>query len=139
MKIGQLAKTTGVSTKTIRYYEDIGVLPEPHRSPNGYRDYDDSSIDRLSFIKDAQASGLSLVEIETILELRDAGESSCHHTIAILESHLRDVDAQLIELGRTRSRLRQMIATASELDPNACQDPNRCQTIARLPSRKDSK
>ena len=134
MKIGQLAKKAGVSTKTIRYYEDIGVLPEPDRSANGYRDYDAKSIDRLSFIKDAQASGLSLVEIETILELRDEGQSSCHHTIAILETHLSEVDSQLIELGRTRSRLSEMIASAMELDPSDCQDPNRCQTIKRLPN-----
>ena len=138
MRIGQLAHKAGVSTKTIRYYEDIGVLPEPDRSANGYRDYDQKSVDRISFIKDAQASGLSLVEIETILELRSAGESSCHHTIGILESHLREVDAQLVELGRTRSRLREMIASARALDPGECQDPNRCQTIGRLPTRKES-
>ncbi len=111
MRIGQLAQRAGVSTKTIRYYEDIGVLPEPERAANGYRDYDEKSIDRLSFIKDAQASGLSLVEIETVLELREAGESSCHHTIAILKA----------------------------LDPSDCQDPNRCQTIARRNSRKEAR
>ncbi len=139
MRIGQLAQRAGVSTKTIRYYEDIGVLPEPERAANGYRDYDEKSIDRLSFIKDAQASGLSLVEIETVLELREAGESSCHHTIAILEAHMAEVDVQLIELGRTRSRLREMIAKAKALDPSDCQDPNRCQTIARRNSRKEAR
>lgn len=129
MKIGQVARETGLTTKTIRYYEDIGILPEAERLPNGYREYETETIDRIGFIKDAQAAGLSLTEIQIILELRDEGESTCHHTIALLESHLADVDRQLIELGRTRSRLQKMIADARTLDPTKCNDPNRCQTI----------
>ncbi|MFB3051436.1 MAG: MerR family transcriptional regulator, partial [Acidimicrobiia bacterium] len=66
MKIGELANKTGLTTKTIRYYEDIGVLPEPGRHANGYRSYHPSVIDRVGFIKDAQASGLSLIEIQVI-------------------------------------------------------------------------
>lgn len=131
MKIGELARRTGVSTNTIRYYEDIGVLPEPERLPNGYRRYESSMVDRLAFIRDAQAAGLSLVEIQLILELRDQGEPTCQHTIAMLEDHLSDVDRQLQELSRTRQRLVTMIDRAKRLDPSHCQDPNRCQTIAR--------
>lgn len=129
MKIGQVARETGLTTKTIRYYEGIGVLPEPERLPNGYREYEASTIDRLEFIRDAQAAGLSLTEIQLILELRDEGETTCGHTIALLEHHLGDIDRQLIELGRTRSRLHKMISTAKSLDPTECTDPNRCQTI----------
>jgi MerR family copper efflux transcriptional regulator len=131
MKIGEVAHRTGLSTKAIRYYEDIGILPEAQRRPNGYRAYESSTLDRIEFIKDAQAAGLSLTEIQTILELREAGESTCHHTIALLESHLADVDRQLVELGRTRSRLQRMIKDARALDPADCTDPNSCQTIAR--------
>lgn len=130
MRIGELAEKTGVTTKTIRYYEGIGVIPEPERMANGYRIYDEVDADRLHFVRDAQAAGLSLVEINLILDLRDEGESTCEHVIDMLESHLSDVDRQLEELGRTRDQLRAMTTRAQQLDPNSCTDPNRCQTIS---------
>ena len=130
MRIGELAEKTGVTTKTIRYYEGIGVIPEPERMANGYRFYDKADVDRLRFVKDAQATGLSLVEIDIILDLRDEGESTCEHVIEMLESHLSDVDRQLVELGRTRARLQKMTVEARRLDPSSCTDPNRCQTIS---------
>lgn len=131
MKIGELATETGLSTKTIRYYEHIGILPEPTRAPNGYRAYDRHVVDRIGFIRDAQAAGLALTEIQVILELRDQGESTCHHTITLLESHLDDLERQLTELSRTRDRIEGMIERARDLNPADCNDPNRCQTIAR--------
>lgn len=130
MRIGQLASTSGVSTKTIRYYEDIGVMPSPERAANGYRDYSREAADRLAFIKEAQAAGLSLVEIQVILELREEGESTCGHTISLLQSHLTDVEKQISDLRRTKLRLERMIGRALSLDPAECTDPNRCQTIS---------
>ena len=129
MKIGQLAEATGVSTKAIRYYEDLGVLPQPERAPNGYRTYDATTADRISFIQDAQSAGLSLLEIQMILDLRDAGESTCGHVISSLDMHLADVDRQMAELERTKQRLESIIERARSLDPASCDDPNRCQTI----------
>jgi len=131
MKIGDVAQQTGLSTKTIRYYEDLGVLPDPERSSNGYRSYDDGVVDRIGFIRDAQAAGLSLTEIQLILDLRDTGESTCAHTLELLESHLADVETQLSELERTKNRIQGMITAARRLDPATCDDPNRCQTIAK--------
>lgn len=131
MRIGELAQKTGVPTKTIRFYEESGVLPEPGRESNGYRTYDRAAVDRLRFIKDAQTAGLRLTEITTILDLRDRGESSCHHTIALLESHLSEVDRQIEELHRTRAHLVDMTSRARGLDPSECVDPNRCQTIVQ--------
>lgn len=131
MKIGQLAERTGVSTKAIRYYEDIGVLPEPDRAPNGYRDYTAAAADRIAFIQDAQSAGLTLLEIQMILELRDSGASTCGHVIGSLEARLADVDRQMEDLRRTRDRLGEIIARARSLDPAQCNDPNRCQTIPK--------
>lgn len=131
MKIGQLAERTGVSTKAIRYYEDIGVLPEPERAPNGYRDYTADAANRIAFIQDAQSAGLSLIEIQAILELRDSGESTCGHVIGSLERRLSQVDRQMAELERTRRRLGDIIERARELDPADCDDPIRCQTIPK--------
>ena len=73
MKIGELANTAGVTTKTIRYYESIGVLDEPARSESGYRSYGPAAIERLDFVKQAQSSGLALAEIRSILEIKDQG------------------------------------------------------------------
>ena len=131
MKIGQLAERTGVSTKTIRYYEDIGVLPEPERAANGYRRYADKTADRLAFIQDAQTAGLSLLEIQRILDLRDGGEATCGHVIGSLEAHLDELDRQMEDLRRTRRRLTEIIERARSLDPAECNDPNRCQTIPK--------
>lgn len=131
MKIGQLAERTGVSTKTIRYYEEIGVLPEPARAVNGYRRYEEVTADRIGFIQDAQSAGLSLLEIQMILDLRDSGEATCGHVIGSLEMRLEDVERQMEDLRRTRSRLAEIIDRARSLDPAHCSDPNRCQTIPK--------
>lgn len=129
MKIGELASQSGVSAQTIRYYENIGVLPEAMRMPNGYRNYDDSAVKRLSFIRDAQTAGLSLTEIQMILEMKDSGESTCGHVIGMLEGHLSGVDRQIGDLERTRERLEEIISRAKHMDPSNCTDPDRCQTI----------
>ena len=131
MKIGKLAERTGVSTKAIRYYEDIGVLPPARREPNGYRTYEGAAAERIAFIQDAQSAGLSLLEIQLILDLRDHGESTCGHVIATLESHMSEVERQMDDLQRTRKRLDEIIQLARGLDPADCDDPNRCQTIPK--------
>lgn len=129
MRIGELAETAGVSTKTIRYYETIGLLPEPVRTDSGYRAYDESGAERLSFIRDAQASGLSLAEIASVLELKEAGTTSCQHTRSLLERHIAEIEAQINRLRETHSTLVAMAERATALDPSTCTDPNRCQVI----------
>lgn len=131
MKIGEVARRTGTTPKTIRYYEEIGLLPEPSRAPNGYRDYRDDAVDRLSFIRDAQASGLSLTEIDSILDLRSRGETTCEHVTELLERHLAALDAHIERLQATRSKLAELTERANRLDPEECVDPIRCQTIGR--------
>ncbi|GMQ85854.1 MAG: hypoxia response transcriptional regulator [Acidimicrobiia bacterium] len=130
MKIGELANETGVNTKTIRYYEEIGVLPPPDRAPNGYRDYGGEAVGRLRFVRDAQATGLTLTEIASILDLRGQGETTCHHVLELLEQHLEDLDLHIETLHETRSQLADLTERARALDPADCTDPNRCQTIS---------
>jgi DNA-binding transcriptional MerR regulator len=130
MKIGEVADATGTTTKTIRYYESIGLLPEPRRTSGGYREYDELAIDRLRFVREAQATGLSLAEIQSILELKDSGSGSCQHTTALLERHLLELDEQIERLQRARVELATMAERASGLDPSSCTDPNRCQVIS---------
>ena len=129
MRIGELAGRTGISTKTARYYESIGLLPEPDRTRSGYRDYDETAVDRVRFVRDAQATGLTLSEIASVLEMKDAGSTSCQHTRALLDRHLDDLDDQIARLQAARTELSAMARRAATLDPSACTDPNRCQVI----------
>ena len=129
MRIGELAGRADVTAKTVRYYESIGLMPEPDRTPSGYRDYDADALERLRFIGDAQATGLKLTEIRSVLELKDAGARSCQHTRALLDDHLGDVDDQIRRLQTAHAQLRELAARATRLDPADCTDPNRCQVI----------
>lgn len=129
MKIGELADRGGVSTKTIRYYESIGVMREPDRTPSGYRDYRADALERLRFIRDAQATGLTLAQIQSVLELKDTGARSCEHTRSLLEGHIEDLDAQIERLRTARAELAELATRAARLDPADCTDPNRCQVI----------
>ena len=129
VKIGELAETAGVTTKAIRYYESIGVLDEPARTDAGYRSYGPDAIERLDFVKQAQATGLALAEIRSILEIKDRGGQSCAHTRALLKAHLDELDDKIAELQQARVELRSMYERAAELDPGECTDVNRCQVI----------
>lgn len=130
VRIGELADTVGVSTKAIRYYESIGVLDEPERTTSGYRAYGQTAVERLEFVRQAQASGLSLTEIKSVLEIKDEGGQSCEHTIDLLEAHLADLERRIEELQRSRVELGDMLRRARRLDPANCTDPHRCQVIA---------
>jgi DNA-binding transcriptional MerR regulator len=135
MQIGTLASRCGLTAKTIRYYESIGVLAEPERSPSGYRQYGDDAVQRLQFITDAQCAGLSLTEIRSVLDLKDAGASSCEHTLALLERHIDDIDDQMARLRIARAELVGLAERARSLDPAACTDPHRCQVVTVDPTR----
>lgn len=135
MKIGELAQRCGVTAKTVRYYESIGLLDEPQRTPSGYRDYGDDALERLGFIRDAQSTGLTLAEIASVLELKGVGQRSCAHTMLLLERHLDAIDAQLGQLHAARGKLLTIAERARGLDPRSCTDPNRCQVIAESLSR----
>lgn len=134
MRIGEVAAEVGVSTKTIRYYESIGLLAEPARSASGYRQYEPAVVERLHFIRDAQASGLRLDEIASVLELKGEGKRSCAHTAELLERHLNDLDDQIARLEQARGAMRTLAARAASLDPARCTDPNRCQVISADPA-----
>ena len=130
MKIGELGDECNVTTKTIRYYESIGLLEEPARTSSGYRDYGDDAVERLRFIRDAQSTGLTLSEISSVLELKGSGERSCAHTTALVEAHVTAIDAQIEQLVAARRTLSQLAERARSLDPSECTDPNRCQVIS---------
>lgn len=129
MKIGELAESVGVSAKTVRYYESIGLLAEPGRTATNYRDYQDAAADRLRFIRDSQAAGLTLAEVGSILEMKDAGQSTCGHTRDLIHRHLAEIDQQIATLTQQRQEMLALAERADAVDPGACTDPDRCQVI----------
>ncbi|HSB87497.1 MAG TPA: heavy metal-responsive transcriptional regulator [Ilumatobacteraceae bacterium] len=132
MRIGEVGEAVGVSTKALRFYESVGLLPEPARTASGYRDYPPEVVERVQFIRDAQAAGLTLAEVTSVLELKDAGHRSCEHTRALVNRHLGDIDERITALRETRARLAELARRAIDLDPVDCTDPQRCQVIARI-------
>ncbi|MFD8644198.1 MULTISPECIES: heavy metal-responsive transcriptional regulator [Streptomyces] len=129
MRIGELATRAGLSTKAIRFYEESGLLPEPPRTPGGYRDYPEQSVVRLSFVRDAQAAGLTLAEIRSVLTLRDSGQAPCGRVGALIDQHLADIDRRIAELGEARSALRELARRAAATDPDTCAEGDICTIL----------
>ncbi len=95
MKIGELAAVTGANAKTIRFYEAEGLMPEPARLASGYRSYDDESVTRMEFILKAKRLGLSLHDIQGILQLHDTEESTCVHVRDLLEQKIAEIESTI--------------------------------------------
>ncbi len=109
MKISALAGQAGLRPDTLRYYEQLGLLPAPERSKAGYRLFGEETIDRLRFIKGAQSLGLRLADIRELLEIRDRGACPCGHTEALLRERVAAVDAELRRLREVRVELVRLI------------------------------
>ena len=105
LRIGQLATETGFTPKTLRYYEDVGLLRPAKRPESGYRLYDDAAIERLRFIQRAQGVGLRLEDIRRILEISDEGRVPCEHVMAVVDRELNRIAEQLTRLHEHRDGL----------------------------------
>lgn len=130
VRIGELAERTGVPVKTIRYYEEIGVLAPPERTPSGYRDYDTAVVDRLGFVRAAQAVGLTLGEVREVVALRDRGETPCRHVIELLQRREAEIEARISALQDLRGEFRRLGRRARTLDPADCRPDLVCHLIA---------
>lgn len=108
MQINQLADLTGVSPKTIRYYESIGVLPEPHRSSNGYRDYDEVDIERLKLVAGARRLEFSLDDVTEIIAMRDRREAPCRVMLDKLVQKADEIAHRIVELQYLEQELRDL-------------------------------
>lgn len=132
MLIGEVADATGVTTKTLRYYERQGLLHEPARTAGGYRDYRSDVVDRVGFIRQAQAAGLTLAQIGEILEIRDGGRAPCGHVATLVATRLAEVEQRLAELEHTRAQLRELRDRLEGLEPDSCPPNEICVAVSGL-------
>jgi DNA-binding transcriptional MerR regulator len=135
MRIGVLAAQAGLTTKTIRFYEDAGLLPEPPRTSAGYRDYPAEATVRLAFVREAQAAGLTLAEIRSVLAIRDGGQAPCQHVSDLINQHLTQVEQRLAELTRARADLRDLKRRAAATSPADCAKDEVCSILTTAPRR----
>ena len=105
--IGTIAKQAGVPIKTIRYYEEVRLLPRSSRTASGYRLYDPGIADRLLFIRRAQGLGLRLDEIRDVLNLVDRGRCPCGHVQRVLKVRLKELRRKIADLRNLERRLSQ--------------------------------
>ena len=105
LKRGNLAKMAAVNIETIRYYEKQGILPEPDRSPSGYRQYNEETVNRIRFVKRAQKLGFSLSEIKQLLKLSEGEITDCDEVKDIALKKLEAIREKIINLQKLDSIL----------------------------------
>lgn len=114
MLIGEVARQSGVSAHTIRFYEAQRLLTNPSRAPSGYRVYSSRVLDELRFVGRAQRLGFTLTETREILSMGRSGRKPCERVVALCEAHLKDIDRRMAELRAFRRNLRNAQQLASE-------------------------
>lgn len=95
MQIGALANRAGLNPRTIRYYEQIGVLPVARRTRSGYREYTGADFERLEFIRNAKALGVTLEEITEVLAFRDRGVSPCPYVLELIDAKVNGIQDRI--------------------------------------------
>lgn len=104
-QIGEVANELNVNPKTIRYYEEFGLIPPPQRTERGYRVYSPSDIERLAFILRAREFDFSLDDIGEILTLRENGEAPCLYVTELVDKQMAAIDAKIAALNQLRHDL----------------------------------
>ena len=130
MLIGDLADRAGLSAKAIRFYEQAGLLPQPPRTSSGYRDYPPGAVDRLAFIRHAQAAGFTLADIRGVLAIRDSGQAPCQHVSVLIGEHLAQVERRIAELTRTKDVLKDLQRLAAVTNPADCAESDICTILS---------
>ena len=111
LKIGEVANSSGLPVKTIRYYEELGLLsPVVIRAESGYRLFNPQVLKRLDFIKRAQSLGMSLKEIQAFLEIHDRGKLPCHEVKQHLEAKIEEISQQITALKTLQSELQELLS-----------------------------
>ena len=104
-QIGPVARELGINPKTIRYYEEISLIPPAQRTETGYRVYAQADIDRIAFILRARELDFSLNDIGEILDLREGGDAPCLYVTELVQKQLAAIDAKIAALNQLRDEL----------------------------------
>ncbi|MDJ0348409.1 heavy metal-responsive transcriptional regulator [Cryobacterium sp. PH29-G1] len=129
MRIGETAEAAGMTAKTLRFYEDRGLLPAAERAANGYREYGQDSLSRLDFIRRARGAGLTLAHIQDILKVRDSGDAPCTHVRELLAERLAELDTRIIEMTALRATVAGLHQSVSAADPARCEPDEICSYL----------
>lgn len=105
LTIAALARASGVNLETVRYYERIGLMPEPERAANGYRRYGSEHVKRLSFIRHAREIGFSVGQIRELLDLAEPSRAACAEVQTLAASHLAEIRAKIADLRKLEAIL----------------------------------
>ena len=129
MRIGELAAAAGTTTKTLRFYEESGLLPQTERAANGYRDYGPEALSRLDFIRRGRAAGLTLAQIREVIDIREAGDAPCDHVHRLLTARVADIDRQITDLEGLRAGLIRLRDHAGTADSSTCAADTVCRYV----------
>lgn len=121
LKINQVARLCGVASKTIRYYEEIGLLPAPARSPNGYRLYCDQDIENLVFIRRCRDLQIPIADIQKLLQVQLDGNASCTEVDDIIHIQLMRVNKTLSELSLLKQTLSELADCCTSSEVRHCE------------------
>ncbi|WP_102144179.1 MerR family transcriptional regulator [Mycobacterium hubeiense] len=111
MRTSEVAAAAQVNTQTLRYYERRGLLPQPDRTPSGYREYTADAVRLVRFVKRAQQLGFTLDDIEELLHLAGGGPASCETAKTMARTRIADLDRRIEELVGMRDALVRLVET----------------------------
>jgi DNA-binding transcriptional MerR regulator len=136
--IGQVAKATGIAARTIRFYEAAGVLPEPGRSPSGYRQYTSEAVRRLLFVRRARVLGLSLPQLKALRAALDGCRGPVRPRVrAVVRAHLVAVQGQIRDLRAIEGQLVQALSRMKRSSRARPGGPCRCLDLEATPMRRE--
>ncbi|WP_276955372.1 heavy metal-responsive transcriptional regulator [Allomeiothermus silvanus] len=133
-RIGELARASGLSRDTLRFYEREGLLCPEGRSEGGYRLYGEGAFQRLRFIKQARALGLSLEEIKAVLEAMQGGRPPCADVRRVLGQKVALLDERIAELSALRNALAERLEWAEAHPDPACDGKDHCVYLDPTPA-----
>ena len=133
LTIGTVSQASGVKVPTIRYYEQVGLMPEPPRTDGNRRTYGRADLDRLTFIRHSRELGFDIDEIRTLLSLQDQPNQSCEQADRIAQTHLVEVRQKIASLMALQKELERMVEGCSHGHVGECRvieilaDHNECR------------
>lgn len=131
MKVNQLAKRSGIASKTIRYYEEVGLLPIPARHANGYRDYDDEDVERLIFVRRCRELQIPINELRTLMSVQVDPSASCSGIDQVIKDQLRMVRKRRQELALLEKTLSQLTVSCRNDQVRDCEILHRLKQAPR--------